>query len=138
MTTLNAVADGIETVVGALDGMRVYSELEESPEGPRAGVTGEVILLDRERIDNCSQRASFAVDVSAPSEKPGWSISVRRIRDYLDHSGAKSIEAALAATKDLGISGVVSVTAAVRGERRVKYGDGHRWVGRVQVDVIYG
>lgn len=136
-TSINDVADALQDVIDGITGLTVYSEPSEAPQTTATGASAEIALKDRRKTDNCGgQVAIFEIDVSAP-EARGWSEAVRTVRDYLDAAGPLSIEAAIRATQNLGISGVASTTVSAGNERRVKFGDGNRWTGTVTVQVYY-
>lgn len=137
MTTLNDIADALETIVGTITDLKVYSEPEEDPTGPKGGASAEIVLRERHRIANAGTNSStWSVEVSCPSDDKGWSRGVRQVRTHLDATGDSSVEAKLRATPALGI-GVATGNIRVEAERRVQYGSGWRWVGRVLVDVVY-
>jgi len=133
MTTLQEIADGLETVLDGIDGLRPHGEPHESPQPP----TALVIFRGRERTTSCGgQDATFVVELS-DDEGGGWSRSCKSLRPYLDATGTSSVEAAIRADNTLGGLDVTATVAGVGGERRVQFADGFRWVGEITVSVRY-
>ncbi len=138
MSTLNDIADAIETRLEGLVKTRVYSEPDKHASADIGGIAGELFLNDRRQLDNCCQIARWELRVSVPADQPDWSGSFRRLRLYLDHSGTKSIEAKLTeAPKNLGVSGLTHMVVNVGAESRVKYNDGDRWVAPIYIETVY-
>lgn len=138
--TINDIADGIEARLRTITGLRVYSEIDEKSEpGGTELVAANVMFRERRQINVCgSQQGTFVVELSVPAEQPGWSRAIRRVREYLDDSGDRSVELAIENDKTLGgLDRVDAVISAIGPERRVKFADGWRWVGEVTVDVLY-
>ena len=132
--TINDLADGLETRLQAVSGLHLYSEIDEHPHEPSAG-----ILFDGRTRDDAGggQIARFSVEVGVSSDDRGWSQAVRLLRTFMDARGAASIEAALDGDQTLG--GIADWTAVtgVGAERRTQVGDGWRIVNRVGVAVCY-
>lgn len=139
MTTLNAVADGLQASIATLGStvITVYSEPCEDPQSPLGGASAEITWLDHEQLSTCNERARFGVDVSVPALDQGWSGAVRLLRQYMDKTGALSVETAIETDRTLGIEGVDAVTMRAGPERMVKYPNSLRWLARIEVDVYY-
>lgn len=134
VTTLNDLADGLQARLATITGLNAFSEPVEQPHEPSA----EVIDLGRRRDDaGGGQVAAFGLEISVAADNRGWSEAVRLLRPYMDATGTKSVEAAIDGGPTLG--GIADWTAVreVGAIRRVEWGDGFRWAGRVIVEVCY-
>lgn len=133
-STLNNAADGFEAVITAIDSsVTFYSEPEEKPNALAAGaVNGEVFFRNSKQVGALGTShwdIEAILELSTPSNRPGWSGAVRRIRDLTSPTGTNSIYQAIAADPTLG-GRVVAVTPIDRGlvdETRKKFHDGDRW-----------
>lgn len=134
MTTLNDLADGLQARLATISSLHSYSEPVERPHEPSA----EVIDLGRRRDDaSGGQVATFGIEISVSADNRGWSEAVRALRPYMDPTGGASVEAAIYAEHTLGGIADWSAVSQVGGIRRVEWGDGFRWSGRVIVEVCY-
>lgn len=132
--TLNQLADGLQTRLATITGLNAYSEPAERPIEPSA----EVIDLGRRRDDaGGGQVATFGIEISVSSDNRGWTEAVRLLRPYMDPTGTYSVEAAINAGPTLGGLADWSAVTQVGPIRRVEWGDGWRWSGRVIVEVCY-
>jgi hypothetical protein len=138
---LQEVCDAVETIVNDLGGIRLYSEAEEKPTPPRAGVTGELQVEDARRLTSCGgTRAVLSVVISTPiGDTTGWGGATRRIRPFMELYGDSSIVEALMGEANLGIVGEsVSIGNFTTGrERTVPYADGDRRVASVSFEVLF-
>lgn len=139
MTTLNQIADGLQSAIEALGPtvVRVYSEPVETPEEPKGGATAEIVFLREDLETTCTRTSWFSIEVSVSADAPDWSARVRLLRPYMDAGGARSIRAALLADLTLGGIGSITFINCAEGERRVKYGAATRWRGRWEVSVSH-
>lgn len=134
VTTLNQLADGLQTRLETISGLHCYSEPVERPHEPAA----EVIDLGRRRDDaGGGQVATFGIEISVSSDNRGWPEAVRLLRPYMDPTGSASVEAAIDGGSTLGGIADWAVVSQVGPIRRVEWGDGFRWAGRVIVEVCY-
>lgn len=139
MTTLNAVADGLQARIATLGStaIKVYSEPDEDPQSPMGGASAEITWLERAMLTACTETGRFGVDVSVPALDKGWPAAIRLLRQYTDKTGALSVQAAIAGDMTLGISGVNAVVVRAGPERIVKYANSLRWLARIEVEVTY-
>ena len=139
MASQNDIADGIEERLATISAHRPYSEPQEASEPQtEEGVASEVLFIKREWLANCgSYTSTYAVLLSAPSEGKGWSRTVRRLRDYLDATGSRSVETAIEADRQLGGRVYDAVVTDVGGERLRKHGNEYRWTAQILVTVLH-
>lgn len=141
--TTQQVAEAIVTdVLSAIDGLNAYATPEELPRAPgNGGAACELIVADTMfALPDCEgYRVMFDAEVSVPTEGKGWGRAFAIVRDYCSPAGSNSIRAAVLAAGYVtaGTSNVLIRCNAIRGERRIEYGDSWRAVGAVIIEAVW-
>lgn len=141
MATHNAIADALETIVAASDAtVRFYGEPEEKPGG---SVSAELYFQELQRIGhgaNAVWTVQAVLEFSTPSNLPGWSGAVRRIRALCDPSGSASVLAAIEADHTLGgvVKGCLAAPGSATGDEiKKRFMDGDRWTKELRLEVTF-
>lgn len=136
--TLGQIAAGIKVRLQTIDGLRVAATPHELIEPTvDENIAAEVVFESRAWLSTCNYESTFGVLLTGYLVQGDWERGFARLREYLDATGTRSVEAAIEGDRTLGGLAVNATVTAVGPERVVKYGTADRATARVGVTVYH-